>query len=175
MSWWNPPDYFHIGPAHVIQILKLKTEDGAVKYQNLIQTGAQDKENKNKRQRLFFQFLSRKNSNQNAIIDVLIRDMEESSLTMREHGETKPVHKCGDCGLLGHHKRSQKCPKVMKRGKLIDMSSIDPKFLLSESETDNSIDSDLSEASLDTTENVEVDDTDDIDLEEALDNHMDIE
>ena len=55
------------------------------------------------------------------------------------------------------------------------MSSIDPKFLLNESETDNSIDSDLSEASLDTTENVEVDDTDDIDLEEALDNHMDIE
>ena len=68
-------------------------ENGTLKYQNLMQTGAQDKENKNKKQRMFFKFLSRKNSNQNAVIDVLIRDMEDSSITMREHGDTKPVHK----------------------------------------------------------------------------------
>ena len=72
--------------------MKLKDKDGKLRYQNLTQTGAQDKENK--KQRMFFKYLSRKNSNQNAITDVLIRDMEESSLTMKEHGETKPVHKC---------------------------------------------------------------------------------
>ena len=80
MAWWSPPDYFHVGPAHVIQILQLKDSQGRLKYKNLIETGAQDKEHKNKKQRLFFKSFSRKNSNQNAIIDVLIRDMEETCL-----------------------------------------------------------------------------------------------
>ena len=79
MAWWSPPDYFHIGPAHVIQLLLLKDDRGDYKYKNLTQTGAQDKENKNHKQRVFFTNLARKNDNQNAILDVLIRDMEESS------------------------------------------------------------------------------------------------
>ena len=94
-AWWSPPDYFHIGPAHAVQLLCLKDASGNLKYKNLTQTGAQDKENKNHKQRVFFTNLARKNDNQNAIVDVLIRDMEESSLEMREHGLTKPVHKCG--------------------------------------------------------------------------------
>ena len=146
MAWWSPPDYFHIGPSHVIQILQLKDSKGEPKYKNLTETGAQDKEHKNKKQRLFFKSFSRKNSNQNAIIDVLIRDMEESSLVMREHGLPKPVHKCGDCGDLGHHKGSKKCAKVKKKGKFIDMSVLEEKYMSNtESGTDCSVDSDLSE------------------------------
>ena len=180
MAWWSPPDYFHIGPAHVIQLLKLKDNDGLIKYHNLMQTGAQDKENKNKKQRMFFKYLSRKDSNQNAITDVLIRDMEESSLVMKEHGETKPVHKCGDCGGLGHHKRSQKCQKVTGRGKLIDMAKTDPKFLLriSDSESDTSLESDSSLNSLDSTADdamVDVENADDMELEEAFEQQLEVD
>ena len=80
---------------------------------------------------------------------------------------------------LGHHRRSQKCPNVSRRGKLIDMSNTDPKYLLglsiSESDIDTSIDS---EASLDNTAEdlmVEVEDTDDMDLEEALEHEMEVD
>lgn len=73
MPWWVPPDYFHIGPSHAVQILGLKDETGKLKNKNLTQTGAQDKENKNQKQRLFFKHMARKNNNQNAMIDVLIR------------------------------------------------------------------------------------------------------
>ena len=173
MAWWSPPDYFHVGPAHVIQILQLKDSQGRLKYKNLIETGAQDKEHKNKKQRLFFKSFSRKNSNQNAIIDVLIRDMEESSLEMREHGLPKPVHKCGDCGGLGHHRLSKKCPKAQKIGKFIDMTTVKGTYLReTESGTDCSIDSDVSEdnyATADNNRDVEVDDTlDDLELQEAV-------
>ena len=60
--------------------------------------------------------------------------------------------------------------EVQRRGNLIDLSSTDPKFLLSDSDTDCSIDSDLIEVSVNTTEDleVEVDETDDMNLEEAL-------
>ena len=125
MAGWNPPDYFHIGPAHVIQILQMRNENGKLKYQNLSQTGAQDKENKNKLQREFFKHLARKNSNQNGISDVLIRDMEQSSMVMR-------------VGLATINKNSQKCPKVHSRGKLIDLSPIEARFVLSDSDTDRS-------------------------------------
>ena len=146
MAWWSPPDYFHIGPSHVVQILQIKDDQGKFKYKNLTETGAQDKEHKNKKQRLFFKSFSRKDSNQNAIIDVLIRDMEESSLEMRENGLPKPVHKCGDCGGLGHHRRSQKCPKVQRKGKLIDMKSLEDRYLNNtESGTDCSVVSNVSE------------------------------
>ena len=66
--------------------------------------------------------------------------------------------------------RSQKCPKVLKRGKLIDLSTTDPKYLTSDSETDSSIDSDLSEVSANQRDDkvVDVDENDDINLEEAL-------
>ena len=177
MAWWSPPDYFHIGPSHVIQILQLKDSKGEFKYKNLTETGAQDKEHKNKKQRLFFKSFSRKNSNQNAIIDVLIRDMEESSLEMREHGLPKPVHKCGDCRELGHHKRSKKCPKVQKKGKFIDMSVLEDKYMLNntESGTDCSVDSDLSGLDLVTVgeknDDMEVElngAIDDFELEEAV-------
>ena len=172
MSWWNPADYFHVGPAHVVQILSMKNSQGKFKYQNLTSTGTQDKENKNQKQRLFFRSLARKDSNQNAISDVLIRDYEESSLTMREHGQTHPVHKCGVCGGLGHHRNSKKCPQASSRGKFIDISQTHPKYLLSDSDTDSSIDSDMSEVSCENSvEDVEVtiDETvDDMELEEAL-------
>ena len=177
MAWWGPPDYFHIGPSHVIQILQTKDDQGRHKYKNLTETGAQDKEHKNKKQRLFFKSFSRKNSNQNAIIDVLIRDMEESSLEMQEHGLPKPVHKCGDCGGLGHHKLSKKCPKVKKVGKFIDMSTLKESYLnRTESETDCSVDSDVSEdltgadnISNNSNIDVEVNDTiDDLELQEAV-------
>ena len=169
MAWWHPPDYFHIGPAHVIQILQMRNENGKLRYQNLSQTGAQDKENKNKLQREFFKHLARKNSNQNGISDVLIRDSEQSSMVMREHGQTKPVHKCKDCGGLGHHKNSQKCPKVHGRGKLIDLSQIDARFL-SDSDTDSSLDSNVSEVSVleVTGAEVSIEDISDFELEEAL-------
>ena len=75
MPWWVPPDYFHVGPSHVVQILGLKDEAGKLKYKNLTQTGAQDKENKNQKQRYFFKHLARKNDNQNAMMDVLIREV----------------------------------------------------------------------------------------------------
>ena len=77
MAWWSPPDYFHIGPAHAIQILQLKNDFDKMKYKNLTETGAQDKEHKNKKQRLFFRSFARRNDIQNANSDVLIRDMEE--------------------------------------------------------------------------------------------------
>ena len=65
---------------------------------------------------------------------------------MREHGLPKPVHKCGDCGDLGHHKGSKKCAKVQKKGKFIDMSVLEEKYMSNtESGTDCSVDSDLSE------------------------------
>ena len=155
MAWWNPPDYFHIGPAHVIQILRMKSDNGKLKYVNLTQTGAQDKENKNKKQREFFSHLARKNSNQNAITDVLIRDMEQSSLVMREHGQTKPVHKCSACGGLG---------------KFIDMSQIDARYVLNDSDTDTSLDSNVSEVSLHDVpgEEVSIEEIDDFELEEAM-------
>ena len=140
----------------------------------MTETGAQDKEHKNKKQRLFFKSFSRKNSNQNAIVDVLIRDMEESSLEMQDHGLPKPVHKCGDCGGLGHHKLSKKCPKVKKVGKFIDMSTLKESYLNStESETDCSVNSDVSEyiMGVDNISNIDVkvDDTiDDLELQEAV-------
>ena len=182
MAWWSPPDYFHIGPAHAIQLLLLKDDKGILKYKNLTQTGTQDKENKNHKQRVFFTNLARKNDNQNAIGDVLIRDMEESSLEMREHGLTMPVHKCGVCGLLGHHRNSKKCPRVQNKGKFIDMSSIEGRLLnrSQESDTDRSIDSDISEVSLEETRNpdkeIEVNESiEDFELEEVLEDSGDSE
>ena len=173
MAWWGPPDYFHIGPAHVVQILQLRDGRGSFKYNNLTETGAQDKEHKNKKQRLFFKSFSRKNSNQNGICDVLIRDNEESSLEMREHGLPKPVHKCGDCKGLGHHKNSKKCPKVQRRGKFLDMSRLEDRYLnRTDSETDCSVESDISEDSQaeDTIDReVIVDDTmEDFELQDAV-------
>ena len=176
MAWWVPPDYFHIGSSHVIQILEQKNPAGKFKYKNLTQTGAQDKENKNQKQRLFFKQMARKNDNQNAIIDVLIRDMEESSVEMREHGSTKPVHQCGDCGGLGHHKKSKRCPKMMTKGKFIDMTLLDDKYHnKSDSDTDRSLDSDVSDVShlegSDVSEDMEIsvdERVDDCELEEAF-------
>ena len=140
---------------------------------NLTQTGAQDKKNKNQKQREFFRNLARKNSNQNAITDVLIRDMEQSSWVMREHGQTKPVHRCSVCHELGHHRNSQKCPKVLHKGKFIDMSKLDARYVLSDSDTDSSLDSEVSEISVqeETASDlaiVTVEDIDDLELEEAL-------
>ena len=62
---------------------------------------------------------------------------------------TKPVHKCGDCGMLGHHRNSKKCPKVQSRGKFLDLSTVDKRLLdrSFSSATNSSIDSDLSDAS----------------------------
>jgi hypothetical protein len=151
----------------------MKDRKGQQKYQNLTSTGAQDKENKNQKQRLFFKTLARKNSNQNAMCDVLIRDMEDSSLTMREHGQTQPVHRCGVCGGLGHHRNSQKCPKVGHKGSYINIDDTDPKYLSSESDTDASIDSNkLDVSSVENSEDdieVPIDESiDDMELEEAL-------
>ena len=173
MAWWNPPDYFHIGPAHAVQCLKQKNEHGQIMYKNLSETGAQDKEHKNKKQRLFFKSFARKNENQNAISDVLTRDMEESSLEMREHGLPKPVHKCGSCGGLGHHRNSSKCPKIKRKGKFIDISNLDPRYLSqTDSETDCSIDSDISnDSSHPHAEDMQVDVNEnicDLELQEAV-------
>ena len=175
MAWWSPPDYFHLGLSHAVQLLQLRDSQGVFKYKNLMETGAQDKEHKNKKQRLFFKSFSRKNSNQNAIIDVLIRDMEESSLEMREHGLPKPVHRCGACGELGHHRQSKKCPKVLKKGKFLNLSVVDRRYLSkTESDTDCSIDSDVSEDLAVAGEgkgdmNVEVTESlDDFELQEAI-------
>ena len=173
MGWWSPPDYCHIGLSHVVQILQLKNDRGNLKYKNLNETGTQDKEHKNKKQRLFFKSFSRKNSNQNAIIDVLIRDMEESSLEMREHGLPKPVHKCGDCAGLGHHRNSKKCPKVQRKGKFLDLTREERYLNKTDSGTDCSVDSDISEDSQaedDTIDSeVVVDETmDDFELQEAV-------
>ena len=93
---------------------------------------------------------------------------------MQEHGLPKPVHKCGDCGGLGHHKLSKKCPKVKKVGKFIDMSSLKENYLnRTESETDCSVDSDVTEDLTDADNisniDVEVDDTlDDLVLQEVV-------
>ena len=92
---------------------------------------------------------------------------------MREHGLPKPVHKCGDCGGLGHHRLSKKCPKAQKIGKFIDMTTVKGTYLReTESGTDCSIDSDVSEdnyATADNNRDVEVDDTlDDLELQEAV-------
>ena len=98
--------------------------------------------------------------------------MEESSLEMREHGTTKPVHRCGDCGGLGHHRKSQRCPKMMKKGKFIDMTELDQKYLnKSLSDTDISLDSDVSEVSLleDSTSKLEAFRDMDISIDERVD------
>ena len=99
--------------------------------------------------------------------------MEDSSLTMREHGQTQPVHRCSACGGLGHHRNSQKCPEVGHKGSYINIDDTDPKYLLSESDTDASIDSTkLDVSSVENSDDdieVAIDESiDDMELEEAL-------
>ena len=89
------------------------------------------------------------NSNQNALTDETWRTLPSPSENIEKVSKVP------------------KGSEVQRRGNLIDLSSTDPKFL--QSDTDCSIDSDLIEVSVNTTEDleVEVDETDDMDLEEA--------
>lgn len=60
----------------------------------------------------------------------------------------------------------------VNRGKLIDLEASDPKYLLSDSDTDSSIDSDMSDVSAnesgDDLEEIIDENVDDMELEEAL-------
>ena len=61
----------------------------------------------------------------------------------------------------------------MNKGKFIDMSKLDARYVLSDSDTDSSLDSEVSEISVQEETasdlaNVTVEDIDDLELEEAL-------
>ena len=136
---WNTfkqPEYVHPTLMHLIQLL---TRPGALR--SISQYGTQNKEAKNQKNNQYLATMARRTDLVGALEDVYARDSQASSVEIRKHGESKPIHHCSKCGESGHRSPGCTGSSVRFNQKFLDLDQLDPLYRIRDkvgSDTDDS-------------------------------------